>query len=166
MIVFWLLLALFGATYLLAPLGIRPAYLASHRARACLALGIWFTAAGMLHFLATNAEIVMMPAILPFKYPLMYISGVAEVLGGIGLLIPRYRAVARYEIIALLLAVFPANVNVAINHITGPGLINDPAQQWIRLPLQFVLIGIILWATQHTSVQTATEVGYKPSAGV
>ena len=147
MIVFWLLIGLIAATFFISWLGVRSPLLADNQAKVRVALVIWFVAAGILHFTATKIEILMMPAFLPFKVALMYISGLAEIAGGVGLVIPRLQRAAGVGLIVLLLAVFPANINAAVNDITGPGLINDPWQQWARLPLQFVLMAIIAWAT-------------------
>jgi len=154
-IVFYSLIGLFLAAHIPMIVGIRPAFLRTERDRVRLALSIWFVLAGILHFTATQTELLMMPPILPFKVALMYISGVAEIAGGIGLMVPRWQRPAAFGLVFLLLAVFPANINAAINDIQGPGLINDRVLQWVRLPLQFVLIGIIVWASQQTSVPKA-----------
>lgn len=88
-----------------------------------------------------------MPPAIPWHLPLVYLSGLAEIVLGIGLIIPKTRKIAAYGIIALLIAVFPANIYMAMNN----GLFNDlnvsisPILTWLRLPLQFVLIGIAYW---------------------
>jgi uncharacterized membrane protein len=82
---------------------------------------------------------------------LVYISGVAEILGGVGVLIPAVRPWAGLWLIALLIAVFPANIYMAV----GPkraALGVAPVWLWLRLPLQLVLIAWVWWATRAGSV--------------
>lgn len=79
-----------------------------------------------------------MPSYLPRPTALVWISGIAEIIGGIGLMIPFARRAAGWGLIVLLLAVFPANVNVALNG--WPGVSLPMWSLWLRLPLQFVLI--------------------------
>jgi uncharacterized membrane protein len=88
-----------------------------------------------------------MPKRLPAPLALVYLSGVAEVAGGVGLLVPTLQRAAAWGLIALFAAVFPANVNMAVN---GIGFGKKPTPPWIlwgRLPLQAVLIG---WAYLYT----------------
>jgi uncharacterized membrane protein len=78
---------------------------------------------------------------------LVWISGLAEILGGAGMLIPRGRRKAGLLLIMLLIAVFPANINMAVNHIYI-GWLNSDFLLWARLPLQLVLIAWIEWASR------------------
>ena len=97
--------------------------------------------AGLLHFLKTQFFVDMVPAALPAPVSLVYVSGVFEILGGIGLLVPRTRRFSAFGLIALFVAVFPANINMAVNHITPTGTTEMPVWVlWARLPLQGVLI--------------------------
>ncbi len=108
-------------------------------------LALFMIVAGVNHFLAPEIYLGMMPAWLPAKEAANLISGAAEILGGLGLLIPALRRAAAWGLIALLLAVFPANVQVALNgHM--PGLESaSPALLWLRLPFQAVFIGWTWW---------------------
>jgi len=72
------------------------------------------------------------------------ISGVAEIFGGFGLLIPNLRRAAGWGLIALLIAVFPANVHVALQGYM-PGTNFPPFALWLRLPLQAVLVAWVWW---------------------
>jgi uncharacterized membrane protein len=107
-------------------------------ARAQLPLAAFYLAAGTLHFLRPRAYEAIMPGALPAKRELVYVSGAAELAGGAGVLHPRTRACAGRLLIATLVAIFPANVNMAVNaerfrQFPEPLL-------WLRLPLQALLI--------------------------
>ena len=107
------------------------------------ALTIFMVLAGINHFVSPEPYVGMVPAYLPAPWTLVYVSGVAEVLGGIGLIVPATRRLAALGLIALFLAIFPANLNMALHHLP---LGNYPVPAWalwVRLPLQLVLIA---WA--------------------
>jgi uncharacterized membrane protein len=103
-------------------------------------LTIFMVGAGVNHFLAPAAYVAMVPAALPAPLTLVYVSGVAEVLGGLGLILPATRRLAAWGLIALFLAVFPANLNMAINHLPLAGHAMPGWALWARLPLQLLLI--------------------------
>jgi uncharacterized membrane protein len=84
---------------------------------------------------------------------LVYISGVFEILGGIGLLIPLVSVAAAWGLIALFIAVFPANINQAVNSIAIAGIPHHPALYWVRLPFQAILIAWAWWYTQKPEQQ-------------
>lgn len=110
-------------------------------------LTVLMVGAGANHFVSPEHYVAMMPAILPAPWELVYISGVAEILGGLGLILPATRRLAAWGLIALFIAVFPANLNMAINHLPlGTHKLPDWAL-WARLPLQLVLIW---WASSFT----------------
>lgn len=121
-------------------------------------IGLLFIAAGTNHFIVPSPYLSMMPAWLPSPLLLVQISGVAEILGGAGLLISPVRRWAAWGLILLLIAVFPANFNVALNGWPGvnlPGWI-----LWVRLPLQLVLI----WCVYHICIPgSAGKAGAKRS---
>ena len=107
-------------------------------------LALFFIVAGVNHFLSPPLYLGMMPAWLPAKEAANWISGAAEIAGGFGLLIVSLRRAASWGLIALLLAVLPANVHVALQgHMDG---LDAPAWLlWLRLPLQAVLIAWVWW---------------------
>ena len=109
-------------------------------------LGLLFVAAGVNHFRDPQFYVKIMPPYLPWHYELVLISGVFEVLGGIGLLIPQFRVAAAWGLIALLVAVFPANLHMALNPQDYPRF--SPAVLWGRLPLQAVFIVWAYWFTK------------------
>lgn len=108
-------------------------------------LALFFIVAGANHFLAPEIYLGMMPAWLPLKEAANLVSGAAEIAGGIGLLVPRLRRAASWGLIALLIAVFPANIHVALQG-RMPGLENaPPALLWARLLFQPVFIAWVWW---------------------
>jgi uncharacterized membrane protein len=101
-------------------------------------LGGFFLFAGLMHFLRPKPYVAIVPDVLPRKREIVYASGVAEIAGGAGVLAERTRRAAGWWLIATLLAIFPANVNMAVNAdrfraIPRPLLL-------ARLPLQGALI--------------------------
>jgi uncharacterized membrane protein len=113
---------------------------------------LWILAVAMMgvgieHFRNPQFFVKIMPAYLPWHLELVYISGVFEILGGIGLLIPKTRKAAAWGLVTLYICVFPANINHAINNIPVNGKELHPAILWGRLPLQAVLI---YWAWVFT----------------
>ena len=109
-----------------------------------LALAMIF--AGVMHFVQPKGFVRIVPKALPAPLMLVYISGVFEVLGGIGLLVPQTQVFSAWGLIALYVAVFPANVNMAINNISFLGS-KSKLIAWGRLPLQLVLIAWAYWYT-------------------
>lgn len=94
-----------------------------------------------MHFLKSDAFVQIVPPAFPAKEALVAISGAAEIAGAIGLVIPQTRTAAVYGLIALLVAVFPANVYMALDRARFASL-----PEWAliaRLPLQALLIGWI-----------------------
>ncbi len=89
----------------------------------------------------------MMPPFLPWPRTLVSISGAAEIAGGVGLLWLSCRRAAAYGLVLLLIAVFPANIYMAVAHVPFSGLLGQSWFQWLRLPLQ---IPLILWAWRYT----------------
>jgi uncharacterized membrane protein len=103
-----------------------------------LLLGAFFLAAGSLHFLKPKPYVATVPDVLPRKLEIVYASGVAELAGGALVLPERTRRAAGWWLIATLVAVFPANVNMAV-HADRFRSVPKPLL-WARLPLQALLI--------------------------
>ena len=114
------------------------------QAAARVVLVLLFVGAGLLHLLRPDPFVRIVPPYLPHAQWLVAISGVCEILGAIALLVPRVRRFAAWGLIALLVAVFPANVNMALH----PDAFRDmagPVFLWLRLPVQFVFIAWTAW---------------------
>jgi len=101
-------------------------------------LGAFFLFAGTMHFLKPRPYVAIVPDALPRKREIVFASGVAELAGGAGVLVPRTRRLAGWWLIATLLAIFPANVNMAVN-AERYRVVPEPLL-WLRLPLQGALI--------------------------
>lgn len=86
----------------------------------------------------------MMPKWLPYPEAMNIISGLAEMAGAIGVLIPRLQRLTGWCLVALLIAIFPANINVALNG--WPGVSIPAWALWARLPLQFALLYWVYFA--------------------
>jgi uncharacterized membrane protein len=104
-------------------------------------LGVFFILAGIGHFIRPDVYVKIMPPYLPRPLGLVYLSGICEAGLGILVLIPRYTRLAAWGLIALLIAVFPANLHMAVHPELYPGI--PPMALWLRLPLQGVFIA---WA--------------------
>jgi uncharacterized membrane protein len=117
--------------------------------KASLAIqAIFYTSAGVLHFLRTAMYMKIVPPYVPWHLAMVYVSGAAEILGGLGLLVPLVRRSAALGLVALLIAVFPANVYMATNPIeAGAGALPQWAL-WGRLLLQPIFIWWVLWSTK------------------
>ncbi len=109
-------------------------------------LAIFFVAAGLNHFLNFAVYLKMMPAYLPWHLFLVYLSGVCEIGLGMMVLMPKLTRLAGWGLIALLVAVFPANLQMATHPELFPSI--SPIALWIRLPLQLLLIAWADWATR------------------
>jgi uncharacterized membrane protein len=108
-------------------------------------LAAFFVAAGVGHFLRPAFYENMVPPYLPAAHLLVVISGIAEIVLGILLVIPRFSRMAAWGLIALLIAVSPANIHMALHPSLFPEF--RPTALLIRLPLQVVLIA---WAFVYT----------------
>jgi uncharacterized membrane protein len=109
---------------------------------------IFFAFAGALHFLRPAMYMKIMPPYVPWHPAMVYASGAAEILGGLGLLIPRLRRGAALGLVALLIAVFPANIYMAANPVEAGASAFPPTALWGRLFLQPIFIWWVWWCTK------------------
>ena len=117
-------------------------------------LGILFVLAGLNHFLKSDFYVSIMPPYLPWPLALVYISGVFESLLGAIVLVTRWRRLAGWGLIALLIAVFPANLHMALHTELFPEF--SPLWLWLRLPLQAVIIAWVYWCAISDSPPSRT----------
>lgn len=122
----------------------------------CL-LAAFLIAAGVTHFVNPGFFLKIMPPYLPFHLELVYLSGLFEIALGISLLIPRLSRIAAWGTIALLIAVFPANIYLYQHQEIVPA---SPTVHFVRLLLQGVLI---FWAYCYTGpISGNSNPGQKP----
>lgn len=114
-------------------------------------LGGFFIAAGINHFWHTPFYVAIMPPYLPWHLELVYASGVAEIALGALLMTRRWQVMAGWGLIGLSLAVFPANLHMALHPELFPQF--TPMGLWLRLPLQAV---VIAWAYVYTRRSAGT----------
>jgi len=121
-------------------------------------LAVFFIFAGANHFIKPEFYLALIPPYLPAHEALNIISGLAEIAGGIGVLIPRLRKYAGIGLLLLLLAVFPANIHMAINNIQPPGADElQPWMTWARLPFQLVFLYWVYAVTLRSTKAPSSE---------
>lgn len=111
---------------------------------------------GITHFLKAEQYARIVPPVFP---PLasVYVSGFFEILGGIGLLIPGISVAAAWGLVSLFIAVFPANIYLALHNIQIDGIPHSQTLYWLRLPLQAVLLAWAYWYTRQPEAQPGTS---------
>ncbi len=116
-------------------------------------LGAFFVLGGINHFRDADFYLPMMPPYLPYHLELIYLSGVAEIALGVAVLIPQTRRLAAWGLILLLIAIFPANIHVAVYDVPIGGATEGAGVwNWVRLPFQLVLIAWAWWYTRPEAV--------------
>ncbi len=111
-----------------------------------LLLAAFFVFAGAMHFVSPAPYLAIMPPVLPWPLALVYLSGIAEIAGGLGVLFPPTRKSAAIGLLLLLIAVFPANVYAARHGMEAFGHAVPSWILWVRLPLQALLIAWVYFA--------------------
>jgi uncharacterized membrane protein len=128
--------------------------LASWRNAGLGALAVMFLFTSTAHFSGMKHDLAaMMPEPLPDGLWIIYLTGVFEIAGAVGLLIPRTRRLAGICLVLLLIAQFPANVNAALGGIPLSG--EPPTPLWLRTPMQLLFIGMVWWTAVSARPQKA-----------
>jgi uncharacterized membrane protein len=131
-------------------LGVRR--LSSWREAGLIAVVIMFMFTGATHFTGMKHDYAaMLPSHLSGNLGIIYLTGALQIAGALGLLVPRTRKLAGICLALLLVAMFPGNVYAAVNEVPFRG--EPPTPLWLRTPIQFLLIGMVLW----TSVRKPLE---------
>lgn len=143
MVVLIVLLAVFGLV--VAIQAIRRQSINS-RVAGCIALAAMFLFTGTSHFGLADDMVLMLPDWVPWRYPIIYITGVMELAMGVGLLWKLAQRFTGVVAILFLLCVFPANIYAALNSVEFGGNVHGPRYLLFRVPLQIFLIGWIWFA--------------------
>ena len=113
-------------------------------------MSFFYIYVGIRHFIEPEWFVQIMPPFLPYHFELVYLSGFFEILFGVMLLFKRTRTLACFLIILLLVAVYPANIYLAFNEVPQQALgISSFMASWVRLPMQFILIGLAYWHSKN-----------------
>lgn len=111
------------------------------------ALSVLFVFTGVAHFNRMRHDLVkMVPGFIPNPMAFIYFTGICEILGAIGLLIPQVRQTAGIALILFLIVVLPANLKAAREKLALSGRPATPL--WLRIPMQALFIGLLWWTTQ------------------
>lgn len=116
-------------------------------------LSVLMVGIGLLHFVVDDIFVQIVPPAFPAPYALVWISGVIEIALGLGILFERTRRLAGFGLVALYIAVFPANIYMAVSNVQIQGLPAwavqpSPTALWLRLPFQIALILWALWVAE------------------
>jgi uncharacterized membrane protein len=135
-------------------LGVRR--LSSWREAGLLAVMIMFLFTGFTHFTPMKHDYaLMLPGFVPMKVWVIHLTGALQILGAIGLLVPRTRRLAGISLALLLVAMFPGNVYAALNDVPFRG--EPPTPLWLRTPIQLLFIGMVLWTSTRRSSSKEDE---------
>lgn len=109
-------------------------------------MGVGYVAAGMNHFVSPELYVAIMPPYVPWHLTMVYVSGVVEAGLGVAILVPKTRVLAAWGLIALLIAIFPANLHMALAEPETYDVASWAL--WLRLPIQGLLIAWAWWYTR------------------
>ena len=144
----FLLLLVVGPFFLLTG-GWVPAAKLDRITRARVGLSLFFAFAALGHFIWTEEMSRMLPPSFSFRVELIYITGVLELLGAIGVWIPSLTRLTGICLILLLVGVLPANIYSAISYVDFGGHASGPVYLLLRVPFQLFLIWWTYWATEQ-----------------
>jgi uncharacterized membrane protein len=146
-----ILLLLLVGPYLLFTLANR--YVANFKIasakRARIGLSLFFVFTAMGHFFRPNEMSAMLPTFIPYRVQIIYLTGIFELLGAIGVWIPRLMKLTGFCLILMLISVFPANVYSALSRVDFGGHESGPAYLLIRLPFQLFVIWWVYFSTEQ-----------------
>ena len=110
------------------------------RTRARVALSLFFAFTGIGHFIKTDELVSMLPAFVPYRLSAVYVTGILELLGAIGIWIPALRKLTGICLIVMLCAFLPVNIYAAFQRVDFGGHELGPAYLLARVPVQLLLI--------------------------
>ena len=116
-----------------------------------LVIAVFFFLFSLVHFLFADVLVELMPSYLPLHRELVILTGIIELMGSIGLLFPQSRLLSAYGLIALLIAVLPANINMAVNFKSFGDI--PETFLFLRVPFQIAVMAFIWWAVTPDRVK-------------
>lgn len=119
-------------------------------------ISLFFLIGGVAHFVFADFFVLAIPDYLSYHKELVIISGIFELLGAIGILVPKTRRFAAYGLILLVIAVFPANINMALHPEKYANI--SALLLYLRLPVQFFFVWYIWWAIAPERLQNKNAV--------
>lgn len=137
----FLLLTLFGR--------VSPRFNLPVSTRARIGLSLFFAFTGLGHFIRSREMAEMLPSAVPYRLELIYLTGVLELLGAVGVWIPKLRKLTGICLIVMLVAILPANLYSAINRVAFGGHESGPAYLLVRIPFQLLVIAWTYLATEQ-----------------
>jgi uncharacterized membrane protein len=147
----FLLLILVGPYLMLTVLGPRiKVFRITPTARARIGLTLFFLFTSLGHFIRTEEMAAMVPPAIPYPVELIYLTGILELLGAIGVWIPRLTRLTGFCLILMLLCLLPANIYSAMNRIDFGGHGAGPAYLLVRVPFQL----LVIWGTYYATWKT------------
>lgn len=126
-----------------------PRFAIARSKRARVGLSLFFLVTASAHFTSTQGMATMVPPSIPYRVALIYVTGVLEVLGAIGMWIPRLMRLTGFLLILLLIGLLPANIFSAINRVEYGGHGAGPAYLLVRVPFQLFVIWWTYFATEQ-----------------
>ena len=111
-------------------------------------MGLAYVYVGIRHFIDPDFFLAIMPDYLPYHLEAVYISGICEIALGAMLFFKKFRWIAGWGLILLLIAVFPANIYLAQNESAQQAIQISETAALIRLPFQALFIGLAYWHTK------------------
>ena len=117
--------------------------------RARIGLTLFFLFTGVGHFIRTEPMAAMLPPSIPYRVELIYLTGVFELLGAIGVWIPKLMRIIGVCLMVMMIAVLPANIYSAFNRVEFGGHEHGPVYLLWRVPFQLFVIAWIYFATQR-----------------
>ena len=151
----FLLLLLIGPFVVMTTLSyVSPYFNIKSSTRARVGLSLFFAFTGIGHFIRTEAMAAMLPPTVPYRVELIYITGVLELLGAIGVWIPRLMKFVGVCLILMLIAVLPANIYSAFNRVAFGGHESGPGYLLVRVPFQVLVIAWTYFATKQSWLPT------------
>lgn len=150
MTLLFLLLVLLVPYLILTLIGrLVPRFKIASSKRARVGLSLFFVVTALAHFFSTKEMAAMIPSSIPYRIELIYLTGVLELLGAIGVWIPRLERLTGVLLILMLIGVLPANVYSAVNRVEYGGHGAGPAYLLLRVPFQLFVIWWTYFATEQ-----------------